>query len=68
MPLVGNTVQLVLGIGSLTGTPAAGATSTTLTIKYQGCADAGVCYPPQTRTLKVAINSAELLMLWLKRP
>ena len=42
-------------LGSLTGTPAAGATSTTLTIKYQGCADAGVCYPPQTRTLKVAL-------------
>ncbi|ENS1657792.1 MULTISPECIES: protein-disulfide reductase DsbD domain-containing protein, partial [Enterobacteriaceae] len=27
----------------------------TLTVKYQGCADAGVCYPPQTRTLKVAL-------------
>nr|UUW42531.1 Cytochrome c-type bio [Citrobacter portucalensis] len=26
-----------------------------LTVKYQGCADAGVCYPPQTRTLKVAL-------------
>lgn len=24
-------------------------------MKYQGCADAGVCYPPQTRTLKVAL-------------
>ena len=42
-------------LGTLTGSPAAGATSTTLTIKYQGCADAGVCYPPQTRTLKVAL-------------
>lgn len=29
--------------------------STTLTIKYQGCADAGVCYPPQTRRLTVAL-------------
>ena len=28
---------------------------TTLTVKYRGCADAGVCYPPQTRTLKVAL-------------
>jgi thiol:disulfide interchange protein DsbD len=27
----------------------------TLRIKYQGCADAGVCYPPQTRTLTVAL-------------
>ena len=42
-------------LGTLTGTPAAGAASTTLTIKYQGCADAGVCYPPQTRTLKVTL-------------
>ncbi len=41
--------------GVLTGTAMAGADSTTLTIKYQGCADAGVCYPPQTRTLRVAL-------------
>ncbi|MDI1252585.1 protein-disulfide reductase DsbD [Thermomonas sp.] len=44
--------------GVLTGIATDGATSTTLTIKYQGCADAGVCYPPQTRTLKVALPSA----------
>ena len=44
--------------GVLTGIPGASATSTMLTIKYQGCADAGVCYPPQTRTLKVALPSA----------
>lgn len=25
-----------------------------LTLNYQGCADAGVCYPPQSRTLTVA--------------
>ena len=24
-----------------------------LKVRYQGCADAGVCYPPQTRTLQV---------------
>ncbi|MFT3897842.1 MAG: protein-disulfide reductase DsbD [Thermomonas sp.] len=30
----------------------------TLRIKYQGCADAGVCYPPQTRTLTVALPAA----------
>ena len=30
----------------------------TLRIKYQGCADAGVCYPPQTRTLEVALPAA----------
>ncbi|GAA4806139.1 protein-disulfide reductase DsbD [Lysobacter hankyongensis] len=26
-----------------------------LKIKYQGCADAGICYPPQTRTLAVTM-------------
>lgn len=41
--------------GVLAGNPAAGAATTTLTVKYQGCADAGVCYPPQTRTLQVAL-------------
>jgi thiol:disulfide interchange protein DsbD len=24
-----------------------------LTVSYQGCADAGLCYPPQTRTLEL---------------
>jgi thiol:disulfide interchange protein DsbD len=42
-------------VGTLVGTPAAGADTVTLTVKYQGCADAGICYPPQTRTLKVAL-------------
>lgn len=44
--------------GSLTATlpgTARGA-STTLKIKYQGCADIGVCYPPQTRSLQVALG------------
>jgi thiol:disulfide interchange protein len=41
--------------GVLTGAATPGADTTTLTIKYQGCADAGVCYPPQTRTLRVAL-------------
>ncbi|MFC3716614.1 protein-disulfide reductase DsbD [Luteimonas soli] len=27
----------------------------TLKVSYQGCADIGVCYPPQTRTLAVAM-------------
>lgn len=25
-----------------------------VTVQYQGCADAGLCYPPQTRTLELA--------------
>lgn len=32
--------------------------SVKLTVKYQGCADAGICYPPQTRTLNVALPAA----------
>ena len=35
----------------------AGAT-VSVKIKYQGCADAGICYPPQTRTLAVKLPSA----------
>jgi len=27
----------------------------TLKIRYQGCADAGICYPPETRSLTVAL-------------
>jgi thiol:disulfide interchange protein DsbD len=38
-----------------TGAAAVGADHVTLKVKYQGCADAGVCYPPQTRTLTVAM-------------
>ena len=30
----------------------------TLKIKYQGCADAGLCYPPQTRMLTVSLPGA----------
>ena len=43
-------------VGTLDGTPA--GASATLTVKYQGCADAGICYPPQTRALKVALPVA----------
>ena len=44
--------------GHLAGTVpviAAGGGSVTLKIGYQGCADAGICYPPQTRTLTVKL-------------
>ncbi|QSX79471.1 protein-disulfide reductase DsbD [Agrilutibacter solisilvae] len=36
---------------------ATGATAT-LRVRYQGCADAGICYPPQTRTLTVPLAGA----------
>ena len=38
-----------------TGASASDAASVTFKVKYQGCADVGVCYPPQTRTLTVAM-------------
>ena len=37
----------------------ASADAVALRIKYQGCADAGICYPPQTRTLSVALPAAD---------
>jgi thiol:disulfide interchange protein len=39
---------------TLPGMAGAGAT-VSLTVKYQGCADLGVCYPPQTRTISVTL-------------
>ncbi|AKK69166.1 protein-disulfide reductase DsbD family protein [Xanthomonas translucens] len=33
-------------------------TSVQVEVRYQGCADAGVCYPPQKRVLKVALPAA----------
>ncbi len=43
---------------AFTGAAADGASALTLEIKYQGCADLGICYPPQTRTLEVALPAA----------
>ena len=31
--------------------------STVLTVKYQGCADAGICYPPTTKKIKVNLTT-----------
>jgi len=45
-------------VATLPGRPAAGTDGVSLKIRYQGCADAGICYPPQTRTLKVALPAA----------
>ena len=42
----------------LTGTATAGTDTVNLKVKYQGCADAGICYPPQTRTLAVKLPAA----------
>src|SRR5690606_15728675 len=45
-------------IAAFTGAAADGTNAITLEIKYQGCADLGICYPPQTRTLEVALPAA----------
>ncbi|SDQ83066.1 protein-disulfide reductase DsbD [Pseudoxanthomonas sp. CF125] len=44
--------------GVLAGQAAPGVESVTLKVKYQGCADAGICYPPQTRKLVVKLPAA----------
>ena len=46
--------------GTLTATlpGRAGAGTVSLKVKYQGCADLGICYPPQTRELKVSLPPA----------
>ena len=44
--------------GVLAGKASADADSVTLKVKYQGCADAGICYPPQTRKVVVQLPAA----------
>ncbi len=44
--------QLLATLPEIVG---AGGRTLRLKVQYQGCADAGVCYPPQTRTLQVAM-------------
>ncbi len=41
--------------GTLPGKPTADAGTINLEIRYQGCADAGVCYPPQKRVVQVTL-------------
>ena len=45
---------------SLPGVASADADTITLKIKYQGCADLGICYPPQTRLLTVALPASAI--------
>ena len=39
----------------LPGKAADGTDTVTLEVRYQGCADAGVCYPPQKRSVQVRL-------------
>ena len=44
--------------GVLEGRAAPGLASVDLQVRYQGCADIGVCYPPDTRTVRVDLPAA----------
>ncbi len=41
-----------------TGAAADGVNSVSFLVKYQGCADVGVCYPPHKKTITVALPAA----------
>lgn len=44
--------------GLLTGAAADDADTVELVVRYQGCADVGICYPPQTRRLRITLPPA----------
>ena len=44
-------------VGTLPGKPDSTATTVSVEVRFQGCADAGVCYPPQKRVLQVPLPS-----------
>ena len=48
----------VSGTVSVPGGAAAAAHTLSLQVTYQGCADAGLCYPPITKTLAVSLPAA----------
>ncbi|MHC9085753.1 protein-disulfide reductase DsbD family protein [Luteimonas sp. RIT-PG2_3] len=43
---------------TLSGNAAAATRQVSVQVRYQGCADLGICYPPQTRTLQVTLPAA----------
>ncbi|KRG66381.1 cytochrome C biogenesis protein [Stenotrophomonas humi] len=43
---------------TLPGSAEPGVETVSLEVRYQGCADAGVCYPPQKRTIEVRLPGA----------
>lgn len=50
--------RAVTGLLPVGGTSAAAPGDLSLRVTYQGCADAGLCYPPTTKTLTVALPAA----------
>lgn len=51
--------QVVLEIPVERGKTAAQAVEMALQVKYQGCADAGLCYPPQRKTATLQLAAAD---------
>jgi len=47
--------RAVTGVLPVEREAAGGAANVSLQVTYQGCADAGLCYPPTTKTLSVAL-------------
>lgn len=47
-------------IATQTGAAADGVTSVSFQVKYQGCADVGVCYPPHKKKITVALPKDSL--------
>ena len=39
--------------------PASGGTPVSVAVQYQGCADAGLCYPPETRRFDLVLASTD---------
>jgi thiol:disulfide interchange protein len=50
-------------VATLLGRADAGLGEVELKVRYQGCADLGVCYPPHSTTLRVALPAAAGLSL-----
>src|SRR5690606_41629156 len=47
-------------LATLDGQPTGAGAIAELEVRYQGCADLGICYPPQTRRLQVRLPGAGL--------
>ncbi|MEL0306930.1 MAG: protein-disulfide reductase DsbD domain-containing protein [Halieaceae bacterium] len=53
-------VQVYYNAADLTVRLPEGAESLTVAVTYQGCADAGLCYPPETETLSIDLSSGSV--------
>ena len=46
-------------VGTLPGKPGSAVSTVSVEVRFQGCADAGVCYPPQKRVLQVRLPGGD---------